>query len=149
MRRCYRACRKRLAGGRRVRRGNAVLETALVLPILLALSFGLVEFGYFFYVKHNFQGAAREGARVAITPSATNTDVTSAIQAALTPAGLHDCGYTVTLNPADVSAVATGSNITVTVSCAWGTVGSGFRPLALIGASKNVSGVAVMRKEGS
>ncbi len=131
------------------RRGNAVLETALVLPILLALSFGLVEFGYFFYVKHNLQGAAREGARVAITPSATNTDVTNAILAALTPAGLHTSGYTVTLDPSDVSAAATGSNITVTVSCTWGTVGAGFRPMGLISAGKSVTGVAVMRKEGS
>ena len=68
----------RVVGGRRARRGNAVLETALVLPILLALSFGLVEFGYFFYVKHNMQGAAREGARVAITPSATPTPSSTA-----------------------------------------------------------------------
>src|SRR4051812_13398788 len=53
------------------RRGNAVMEMALVLPILLALSFGTVEFGYFFYVKHTLQGAARDGARQAILPSAT------------------------------------------------------------------------------
>ncbi len=56
----------------RFRRGNAVLEMALVLPILLLLAFGMVEFGYFFYVKNNLQGAAREGsARRSWRPPAT------------------------------------------------------------------------------
>ena len=46
------------------RRGGAILEAALVLPILLALSFGMVEYGYYFFVKHTLQGAARDGARI-------------------------------------------------------------------------------------
>ena len=58
---------------RRRWKGNAVIEVALTLPVVLALSFGCVEFGYFFFVKNSVQGAAREGARTAITPTATNT----------------------------------------------------------------------------
>ena len=60
-------------------RGSAVLDAALVFPILLSLTFGTIEYGYYFYVKHSLQGAAREGARAAITPSATNSDVTTAV----------------------------------------------------------------------
>src|SRR5688572_31653955 len=85
------------------RKGNAVLEVALTLPVVLALSFGCVEFGYFFFVKNSVQGAAREGARAAVTPTATNTDVTTAISNAMTAAGLQSSGYTVATTPSNVS----------------------------------------------
>jgi Flp pilus assembly protein TadG len=135
------------------RRGSAVLDAALVFPILLSLTFGTVEFGYYFYVKHTLQGAAREGCRAAITPSATNTDVTTAVLASMTAANLQSSGYTVKVESplgtsATVSSVSAGSTIYVTVSATWGTVGSGFRPLALIGSAKQVVGVTAMRKEG-
>ena len=52
---------------RSARCGSALLDAALVLPILLSLMFGTVEYGHFFYWKHTLQGAAREGARTAIT----------------------------------------------------------------------------------
>jgi Flp pilus assembly protein TadG len=127
------------------RRGNAVLEAALVIPILLYLAFGTVEFGYFFYVKNNVQGAAREGVRASIPPGATNTDVTTAISAQMTAAGLQSSGYTVTTTPASISGLAPGTTVTVSVQCTWGVVG--LRPLQLISASKIVKGQAVMRKE--
>ena len=47
---------------RRRRRGSAVLDAALVFPILLSLTFGAIEYGYYFFVKNTLQGAAREGA---------------------------------------------------------------------------------------
>jgi len=127
------------------RRGNAVLEAALVVPILLYLAFGTVEFGYFFYVKNNIQGAAREGVRAAIPPGATNSDVTSAISSQMTAAGLQSSGYVVTTTPSNISGLAPGTTVTVNVQCTWGTVG--LRPLQLISAAKLVKGQAVMRKE--
>lgn len=130
---------------RRHRRGNAVLEAALVLPILLLLAMGTVEFGYFFYVKHNLQGAAREGARRAIVANATNADVNAAVASAMQLYGLENSGYTVTANPSDISGAASGDAVSVTVQCTWGTVG--IRPLHLIGADKIVKGAAAMRKE--
>src|SRR5437762_11387875 len=117
-------------------RGSAVLDAALVFPILLSLTFGTVEYGYYFYVKHSLQGAAREGARAAITPTAVNTDVTTAISNSMAAAGLSSSGYTTTISPSTVNTVAAGASITVTVTCTWVTVGSGFRPLALIGSAK-------------
>jgi Flp pilus assembly protein TadG len=130
---------------RKLRRGNAVLEAALVIPILLYLAFGTVEFGYFFYVKNNLQGAAREGVRAAIPPGATNTDVTAAISSQMTAAGLQASGYTVTTTPTSINGLAPGTTVTVSVQCTWGTVG--LRPLQLISTSKIVKGQAVMRKE--
>lgn len=126
-------------------RGNAVLEMALVVPLLLLLAFGTVEFGYYFYVRSNLAGAAREGARAAVVPSATNADVTAAVAASLTACGLQNSGYTVGLNPANVGSAAAGTPITVSVECAWGAVG--IRPLGLISSAKTLRGTAVMRKE--
>jgi Flp pilus assembly protein TadG len=137
---------------RRVRRGNALLDAALVLPILLSLTFGTVEYGYFFFVKHSLQGAAREGCRAAIVPTADNTAVTQAIAAALKAAGLNssnttlDSKFTLTLTPANVSGLSSGTSITVQIDATWGQVG--VRPLGLIGAAKVVRGTTVMRKEG-
>lgn len=43
--------------------GVAAIEAALVLPILFALTFGLIEFGLAIYNKQVITNAAREGAR--------------------------------------------------------------------------------------
>ena len=45
-------------------RGQAVLEFALVLPILLLLLFGIIEFGIVFHDNLVLNQAAREGARL-------------------------------------------------------------------------------------
>ena len=127
------------------RRGNAVLEAALVIPILLALAFGTVEFGHYFYIKHNLQGAASAGVRAALPEGAKNSDVQSAVADVMEASGLASSGYGVVITPGDVSNAAAGAKITVTVQASWGTVG--VRPLGIIPASKNVRGVAVMRRE--
>lgn len=48
---------------RRNAKGAAAVEFALVLPILVALLIGIMEFGYWFYLSSSAAGAAREGAR--------------------------------------------------------------------------------------
>src|SRR4051812_28703695 len=130
--------------GRR-RRGNAVVEAALVLPVLLALAFGTIEFGHFFYCKHTFQGAARDGARVAILSSSTNTSVTTAVGNTMTAAGFTSAQYSVAItNPttsatiSNVGTVSTGTPIKVTVTATWGTIG--IRPMNMISATKQVTG---------
>jgi Flp pilus assembly protein TadG len=133
---------------RKFARGNAVIEAALVLPILLSLAFGTIEFGYYFYIKHNLQGAAREGVRAAIGPGATNDDVNAAVLASLTAAGLQNSGFTVTTTPVDISTATGTQTITVSVQCIWGNVGAGLRPLQLISSGKQVRGTASMRNEG-
>ncbi len=131
--------------------GGTLIETALCLALLMMLTFGAAEFGYFFYVKNVMAGAARNGVRAAIPSTAVNADVLSAVTTSMTSAGIRATAYTVTISPPDVSdsSVVAGTPITVTVSGAWGTVGvtplSG--PLGGIGANKQVTGVAVMQRE--
>jgi len=47
--------------------GSALVEFAIVLPLLLILVFGVIEFGVMFYDKAVITNASREGARAGIT----------------------------------------------------------------------------------
>jgi Flp pilus assembly protein TadG len=55
-------------------RGAAALEFAIVLPLILLLLFGLIEFGLILYNKQVVTNASREGVRYAIVqPSSCST----------------------------------------------------------------------------
>lgn len=103
----------------------AVLEAALVLPMILALIFASIEFAYVFYVKHTLQAAAREGARRGIVEGANNSHVEQAVDAAMDAGGLGESIYTVTVlddsngQPASVSSIAAGEGVCVEVSAPW------------------------------
>lgn len=146
------ACRRSSCGCRR-RRGGAILEAALVLPILFTISFGMVEFGYFFFVKHTLQAAAREGARMGIVPSGTNAQVTSTVATAMEAAGLDDIAYQVDIQHGasdaslNVATAAPQTPVKVVVHCTWSAIHSGLRPIGFIDEAKQVRGSAVMMKE--
>jgi Flp pilus assembly protein TadG len=61
------------------RRGAAMVETALVLPIFFMIVLGIVEFGRAMMVAQLLTNGAREGARLAIMPDATNASVETAV----------------------------------------------------------------------
>jgi Flp pilus assembly protein TadG len=136
---------------RPVRRGASVLEFVLVIPILTMLSFGIVDYGYYFYVKNTVQGAAQSGARAAIPGTALQSDVTTAVSNILTAAGLQNSGYTLTTSPSDVTTASVGSTVTVTVKVNWSNVGlhtlsAGYGGISN---SKVITGSASMRKESN
>ena len=63
-------------------KGQALIETALIIPLLLLLVMGIFEFGRMMYMKNTLNNAARAGARAAaVTPK--YVDVTT------TPTGLQ------------------------------------------------------------
>jgi Flp pilus assembly protein TadG len=51
-------------------RGQAVIELALTLPLLLLVVFGIIDFGFMFQRYESVTNAAREGARLGILSSA-------------------------------------------------------------------------------
>lgn len=53
----------------RADRGAALVEFALVLPLLILLVFGVIEFGRGYHTKTTLTHAAREGVRVAALDS--------------------------------------------------------------------------------
>lgn len=54
-------------------RGAAVVEFAIVLPLLIVLTFGIIEFGIIMYDKAMVTNACREGARAGIVLRLTET----------------------------------------------------------------------------
>jgi Flp pilus assembly protein TadG len=59
----------------RRRKGQAVVEFALVLPVFVLLVFGALEFGRAYFDLHLLTSAAREGARVGSLPNQLEADV--------------------------------------------------------------------------
>jgi Flp pilus assembly protein TadG len=61
--------------------GQALLEAAVTLPLLLLVSVGIFEFGRAYQTWQVLTNAAREGARVAVLPNTTPADVKSRVVA--------------------------------------------------------------------
>lgn len=127
-------------GGHRSR-AAAVVEFAVVLPLLLTILFGIIEYGWVFMVRQTLQTAAREGCRVAVLQSSTApyTAVTGRVQQVMAPTGL---AFTVTMthsgagNPVETVEVAVPySDVSL--------MGNFFGPR-----SGNLAGTCSMRKEG-
>jgi Flp pilus assembly protein TadG len=69
-------------------RGAELVELALILPILLIIIAGIVDFGFMFQAFMVVNNAAREGARVRILPGYTNADATARVNNYVTASGL-------------------------------------------------------------
>lgn len=85
------------SGSKRLgRRGQAAVELALLLPVILLLVIGLIEMARAWRAHNVITDAAREGARRAavFNPNMTQAGVDSAVRNALTRGGLN--GYAVT-----------------------------------------------------
>lgn len=59
-------------------RGAAAVEFAIVLPLLLTILFGTIEWGYYFFTREIVINSAREGARAGTLQYASGTDVPAA-----------------------------------------------------------------------
>lgn len=94
-------------------RGGVAAEFALLLPVLLTILFGIMEFGMIMYGREIVTNASREGARAGIiqsTPAVTAGQMITVSTNYLTGTGI---------NPADVvfsvpqAGAATGAPVTV------------------------------------
>ena len=94
-------------------RGAAVIEFALVAPVLLVILLGIMAYGQYFWMAHGLQQAANDGARAAIaglTATERHTLSESAVTQNLQRAGGIDAGAAVTLTDDD------GTELSVAVS---------------------------------
>ena len=58
-------------------RGAAAVEFALILPVLVLILFGIIEFGLLLYDQQVITNASREGARAGIVQAATRPNATA------------------------------------------------------------------------
>lgn len=121
----------------RRKRGQALVEMALVLPILLLLVFGIVEFGRIYHCHMTLTSATREGARAGSVGAKTEV-VEQTVKDNLF--GLNEEKVSITIdsgsrgNPYEVEAVYSLEIITPVISL-------------IIGENYEVKGSTTMRVE--
>lgn len=123
--------------------GTSAVEFALLLPILVLLVFGIIEFGLLLYDQAVITNASREGARAGIIQQPSRVTC-SEIQTVVTN---YSSSYLINFGGADVNFSATGcpcpgfgSNLAVTVTYPYNF-------LALPLANMNLRARAVMKCE--
>jgi Flp pilus assembly protein TadG len=137
------------------RRGAALVEVALVLPIFIMVTLGIIEFGRAMMVSQLVTNAAREGAREAIIEGKTNTQVRTGITNFLSQSvgiGANEVEITITVTPDvgnpdagnEVGNASVGDLVQVRVEVPFDQVS--FTKAKYLG-GKNLVGIAAMRHE--
>ena len=96
-------------------RGAAMVEMALVLPIVILLVLGMIDVGRALVLYNNLTNAAREGARLGASqmPSVNTTAITTRVESRIATFS----GTAVTTGKVSVTApTATNNTVTVTIS---------------------------------
>ena len=137
-------------------RGQALIETAIALPLLLLVSVSIFEIGRAYQTAQVITNAAREGARVAVLPGSKAADVQARVKAYLQDGKLGNYATaTVTVNQNKVIAIgatnASGSQVTVSYPFSFMVL----NPVAKLvvkssttgGSALNLVGSAQMRNE--
>lgn len=109
----------RSVGGKRSERGAELVEMAIVMPILLILMAGIVDFALLFHSYQVTTNAAREGARLAVLPGYNFNGYATALERVddYIEVGGASGAFTRTATPVlvDLGGGLTGSGVRVTV----------------------------------
>jgi Flp pilus assembly protein TadG len=98
----------------RSERGAELIEFALVLPLLLLLVLGIVDFGFLFQRLEVVTNAAREGARIAVLPGYTTNDIKDRVNDYLEDGGVpivRGTNPVITVNPVTITTSPGGATI--------------------------------------
>jgi len=124
-------------------KGAMLIEAAIILPLLLLLILGVIEYGWALLKSQQITNATRQGARIAARPDVTNADIQDTVSALMDSAGIS--GYELTL-PGDVSSITPGDSLTVTITVPYSSVelaGAPFVPMP-----SQLKASVTMAKEG-
>ncbi|MFQ5862414.1 MAG: TadE/TadG family type IV pilus assembly protein [Candidatus Brocadiales bacterium] len=101
------------------KRGAVAVEFAIVLLVLMLTVFGTIEFGWAFFTKAVVTNAAREGSRLAVTPSAADATIVARVESYLDNFLLNG-PRTIEINPSvspgPPPSPISGTPVTVTVT---------------------------------
>lgn len=126
------------------RRGAALVEFAVVIPLFLVFTVGLIEVGRAIMVQQIVTNASREGARIAsYNSTSSSTTVSSAISSIMSSANIS--GATTSVSPSVLSTVPEGDPVSVTITVSYSQVSWVPSPFFLGG--RNIQATSVMRRE--
>jgi Flp pilus assembly protein TadG len=98
----------------RNQRGNALIETAFTIPIVLLVCVGIFEFGRAYQVQQVLTNAAREGARIAVITGNTDQQVRDAVSNYLTNGRITNPGSAnVVIDRNEAMGANTASRVTI------------------------------------
>jgi Flp pilus assembly protein TadG len=120
-----------------------MVEMAIVLPLLLLLLLGVIEYGWIFHKASQINMAARAGVRVAVRPDATDDDVATAVASMMNQCGMKNSGYTLTHSDLGV---AVAVPVTVTVSVDYSKLS--LTRTSFVPVPSKLTGQGTMAKEG-
>jgi len=141
------------------RRGAAVVEMAVVSPVLLLTAMGIVDVGQYVSIAQIVNNASREGARVAIrSDTASVSEVEATILADMTDAFSGVLPETInsalqvsvadeygTISGGDLALVGSGSEISVTVTFDYQSIR--WAPSGFFGADTWIEAETIMRRD--
>lgn len=122
--------------------GAAIVEFALIVPLLLMIVMGTIEASTMIYLKQTLHIAAYEAARTALVPKTNASMVETTARRILDDRRVRDASVTVT--PNNFSSAATSTWITVRVDA---PSNSNFAVPLLFFRNKTISGSCTMMKE--
>ncbi|MHB0869840.1 MAG: TadE/TadG family type IV pilus assembly protein [Chloroflexota bacterium] len=115
-----------MSGDRRGSHGQSTVELALLLPFLLWVAAGIIDFGRVYYYDVVAINAARAGARAAVDVRKTDGEVRQAVKSDALSLALSDADIAIELEPSG----SRSSGCTVTIRVAYS-----FEPMTpLVGA---------------
>lgn len=117
------------------------MEFAVVLPLLLVLLFGIIEFGWVFMVRQTLTNAAREGCRAAVLKSATADTIITRVRDVMEPTGYAE-GTDWTFETSAIDDEVQWVRVSIPVDKV--SLTGGF----ILSGGYDLSGVCSMRKEG-
>ncbi len=123
--------------------GAAVVEFAVVAPIMILLTMGMIEVGRMVMVKQIMVNASREGARLGALPGVSDAEVVARVQSELQSASIQ--GVQITVTPTELALAAAGTPVTVQLSVPASQIS--WVPNPLFSSSKNITTSTTMRRE--
>lgn len=135
-------CRQQAAARRR--RGAAAAEFAVVLPVFLLVTFGILEFGRMIMVQQVLTNASREGARLACIEGTSVSDVQTAVNQFLTNASVS--GVSVAVSPDPLTSAGPGSQVSCTTTVPFNQVS--WISSSWFATNVTLTASSVMRREG-
>jgi Flp pilus assembly protein TadG len=130
------------------RRGTAMVELALILPLILTLIFVIMDFGYYLFLSISVNNATREAARKGSMNTMTRSQIAAQLQqnavAVAIPAGSVD----VAVNTADTSVTHRPPTVQVTTNFTYRPFAAALYPFSNVNV-RSVHKSVIQTYEGS
>jgi len=133
--------------------GAELIEFALVVPLLLFIISGIIDFGFMFQRYEVVTNAAREGARIAVLPGYADPDVEARVRSYMTEGGVANTTSNSTVLTTDVpipvgaGPAMTGKRVQVNYTSPYLFLGPIAGWFGGTFTSANLTAVAIMRDE--